>query len=209
MKKKLVTLLVLLCTFFSQVQAQDSAEAKKQAQQEDKIAHLMSEREQLVLEYQYLNQQNNSFWGNKSKKDLMNIIDTLKELIRKDSELIAAVKEASIKKIAATTVQTQRADKQTVVDQRQINARIKGLQDKLTGMERQLAKRERTIADLKTQLAEADEKRYGKDKVITVLAVVAAILLLYAIILQVSLNNTKAKLNAKPKTTRRKAANQV
>ncbi|MBB6610271.1 hypothetical protein H7F15_04405 [Pontibacter sp. Tf4] len=209
MKKKLGTLLVLLCTIFTTVQAQDTAEAKKQEQQENKIAHLMSEREQLVLEYQYLNQQNNSFWGNKSKKDLLNIIDTLKELIKKDSELIAAVKEASIKTIAKSTVENQRAGKQIVVDQRQINERIRGLQSQINTLQSQLKKRERTIADLQLQVKEADEKRYGKDKVITVLAVAAAILLLYAIILQVSLSKTKAKLNAKAKTTRRKAANQL
>lgn len=205
MKKITGMLLVLLCTVFANVQAQDTAEAKKQAQQDNKIAHLMSEREQLVLEYQYLNQQNNSFWGNKSKKDLMNIIDTLKEIIRRDSELIAAVKEASIKKIAATTVETQRTGKQKVVDQRQINERIEGLQSQINTLQSQLKKRERVVKDLEVQVQEANQKRYGKDKVITVLAIVAAILLLYAIILQVRLNNAKAK----PKTTRRRAANQV
>jgi len=209
MKNKIGMLLVLLCTIFTQVQAQDTAEAEKQAQQEDKIARLMSEREQLVLEYQYLNQQNNNFWGNKSKKDLMNIIDTLKELIRKDSELIAAVKEASIKKIAATKVETQRTGKQTVVDQRQINDRIESLQNQISGLQNQLKKRERAAQDHEQQLKDAAELRYGKDRVITALAVVVFILLLYAIIMHVRLNNTKAKLNAKPKTTRRKAANQV
>lgn len=207
MKKRLITLLVLLCTIFVNVQAQQSAEQEKTTAQEDKISRLMSEREQLVLEYQFLNQQNSNFWGNKSKKDLLNIIDTLKEIIKKDSELIGAVKEASIKKIAVTTAQTQRAGKQIVVDQRQINARIKGLQDQITALERQIKKRERTIAEHQVQLQEAETKRYGKDKVITVLAVVSAILLLYAIILQVRLNNTKAKAKAKP--PRRKTANQV
>ncbi|NEM98833.1 hypothetical protein GXP69_14105 [Pontibacter sp. BT327] len=207
MKKRLITLVVLLCTIFVNVRAQQPTDQDKTKAQEDKISRLMSEREQLVLEYQFLNQQNSNFWGNKSKKDLLSIIDTLKEIIKKDSELIGAVKEASIKKIAVTTAQTQRAGKQTVVDQRQINARIKGLQDQITALERQIKKRERTIAEHQVQLQEAETKRYGKDKVITVLAVVSTILLLYAIILQVRLNNTKAK--AKAKAPRRKTANQV
>ena len=202
MKKYVLVLLVLLCAVVGNVQAQDSPSPEKEKAQEDKIARLMSEREQLVLEYQYLNQQNNSFWGNKSKKDLLSIVDTLKELIRKDSELIAAVKEASIKKIAKNTVENQRSGKQIVVDQRQINNRIQSLQNQVDGLQNQLKKRERIVKDLEIQAQEADEKRYGKDKVITILAVVSTILLLYAIILQVRLNNAKAK----PKTTRKKNA---
>ncbi|NDK54463.1 hypothetical protein [Pontibacter fetidus] len=196
MKKKLLTL-GLMCTMLMNVQAQDTPTPEKAKAQEDKIARLMSEREQLVLEYQYLNQQNNSFWGNKSKKDLLSIVDTLKEIIKKDSELIAAVKEASIKKIAATTVETQRTGKQTIADERQINDRIEGLQSQISSLQSQVKKRERTIKDLEVQVNEADEKRYGKDKVITVLAIVAAILLFYAIVLQVRLNKAKSKVRKK------------
>ncbi|MER2998371.1 hypothetical protein [Pontibacter populi] len=202
MKKNILMLLVLLCAVVSTIQAQNAPSQEKEKAQEDKIARLMSEREQLVLEYQYLNQQNNSFWGNKSKKDLLSIVDTLKELIRKDSELIAAVKEASIKKIAKSTVENQRSGKQIVVDQRQINNRIQGLQNQVDGLQNQLKRREAIVKDLEIQLQEAQEKRYGKDKVITVLAVISVILLLYAIMLQVRLSNAKAK----PKTTRKKAA---
>lgn len=191
--KKYLLAVTLIGATFGNLHAQDTKPQETQTAQENKLSRLMSEREQLVLEYQYYAQQNNNFWGKKSKKDLLNIIDTLKEIIRKDSELIAAVKEASIKKIAATTVETQRTGKQTVVDQRQINDRIEGLQSQISALQSQIKKRERTIKDLEAQVKEADEKRYGKDKVITLLAIVSAILLLYAIILQVRLNNAKAK----------------
>ncbi|HEY4651387.1 MAG TPA: hypothetical protein VIG72_08230 [Pontibacter sp.] len=200
MKQKVTILLVLLCTLFWNVQAQNSTPPQT-TPQEDKLSRLMSDREQLVLEYQYLSQQNSNFWGKKSKKDLLNIIDTLKEIIRKDSELIAAVKEASIKKIAATTVETQRTGKQTVVDQRQINQRIKDLQSQINTLQSQLKKRERVVKDLEVQVQEADQKRYGKDKVITVLAGLSAVLLLYAILLQVRLKNAKSK----PKPVRKKS----
>ena len=199
MKQKVTILLVLLCTLFWNVQAQNSTPPQT-TPQEDKLSRLMSDREQLVLEYQYLSQQNSNFWGKKSKKDLLNIIDTLKEIIRKDSELIAAVKEASIKKIAATTVETQRTGKQTVVDQRQINQRIKDLQSQINTLQSQLKKRERVVKDLEVQVQEADQKRYGKDKVITVLAGLSAVLLLYAILLQVRLKNAKSR----PKPVRKK-----
>ena len=199
MKKKLLTFFILYSIGSGVLQAQEPNTQAQQAQQakEDKLARLMSDREQLVLEYQYLSQKNSNFWGKKSKKDLLNIIDTLKEIIRKDSELIAAVKEASIKKIAATTVESQRTGKQTVVDQRQINDRIEGLQNQITGLQNQLKKREAVVKDLEVQVKEADEKRYGKDKVITGLAILSVILLIYAITLQMKLNSAKNKVRKK------------
>ncbi|MDX5481598.1 MAG: hypothetical protein LPK07_07930 [Hymenobacteraceae bacterium] len=167
--------------------------AQAQQQQEDKLTRLMSEREQLVLEYQYYNQQNSNFWGKKSKSDLLNIIETLKKIINKDSELIAAVKEASIKKIAESTVESRREGKITIEDQRIINARMKDLQSQIKTLQSNSKKRERTIKDLEAQLESASELRYGKDKVIAILAVASFILLLYAVFLQIRLNKAHAK----------------
>ncbi len=191
--KKLILLAFFCSTLFPAFSQEQAVEA------EDKLTRLMSDREQLVMEYQYLNQQNNSFWGNKSKKDLLQIIDTLKEIIKKDTELIAAVKEASVKKIAETTVERQRAGNQVQVDQRQINNRISGLQDQVSALQNQLKKRERTITDLELQLTETDDVRYGKDKVIAMLAGFIALLFIYAIFLQIRLGKLK---NAKPRKKR-------
>jgi chromosome segregation ATPase len=193
MMKRLLMLILCLTLYISgQGQGQDQAE-----QQEDKISRLMSDREQLVMEYQYLNQQNNSFWGNKSKKDLLSIIDTLKEIIRKDSELIAAVKEASIKKIAATTVESERSGKQVQIDQRQINDRISGLQSQVSALQNMLKKRERTIKELEEQLGSTAEERYGKDKVIAILSGVVALLFFYAVFLQLRLGKSTTKSRKK------------
>jgi CRISPR/Cas system-associated endoribonuclease Cas2 len=187
MMKKLLTIAVCSLWFVT-VQAQQPA-------QQDKITNLISDREQLVLEYQYYNQQNSNFWGKKSKKDLIAIIETLKKIINKDSELINAVKETSIKKIAENAVKETRVDRQALQalqDQRAINDRISNLQGKVAGLENQVKLRERKVAELETQLIEANEGRYGKDKVITILAGVAALFLLYAIVLQIRLNKSKA-----------------
>ncbi|GHA58836.1 hypothetical protein [Pontibacter akesuensis] len=182
MKKKLLAL-AILCLSLVQVQAQE----------DDKLSRLMSDREQLILEYQYYNQQNSSFWGTQSKKDLISVIETLKKIINKDSELIGAVKEASIRKIAQSTVQSQREGKLTLEDQRNFERQISSLKSEVKIMEVAMKKREKTLADLQNQLESGEELRYGKDKVITVLAVAAFILLLYAIFLQVRVNSLKAK----------------
>ncbi len=188
-KKFLVV--ALLCLGIVNVQAQE---------QEDKLSRLMSEREQLIMEYQFYNQQNSNFWGKKSKSDLLSIIETLKKIINKDSELIGAIKEASIKKIAESTVETQREGKMVREDQRIIDTRISGLQSQIKTVQSQLKKRERTIKELEEQVNASADLRYGKDKVISILAVVCFILLMYAVFLQVRLGKLKS-----PKGTRKKA----
>jgi len=166
--------------------------------QDDKLTNLMSEREQLVMEYQFYNQQNSNFWGKKSKNDLIAIIETLKKIINKDSELIGAIKVASIKKIAESTVENQREGKMTVEDQRIVNARIADLQSQIKVLQSNIKKRERSIKDLQEQLQSTDEVRYGKDRVIAILAVVAFLLLLYAVFLQI-------RLSKAPKPKKKKA----
>jgi CRISPR/Cas system-associated endoribonuclease Cas2 len=196
MMKKLWAMAMLCLWFAGGAQAQQQ-ETKTPVQQPDKLATLMSEREQLILEYQFYNQQNSNFWGKKSKNDLLAIIETLKKIINKDSELIAAVKEASIRKVAESTVEIKREGKITVEDQRNISARMADLQGQINTLQSAVKKRERTIKDLEAQVQETEELRYGKDKVISVLAVAAFVLLLYSIFLQVRLSSTKAKVRKK------------
>ncbi|WP_239022781.1 hypothetical protein [Pontibacter mangrovi] len=186
--KKLFTLL-MLCLLVIGAQAQSEQE------KEDKLARLMSEREQLVLEYQYLKQQNSSFWGTQSKKDLLSIIETLKKIINLDSELVAAVKENSLRQFAHQTVQSKRESKLTIEDQRNFEKQISSLKGEVKTLESTLRKKDREMAELQSQVKASYDVKYGKDKVITVLAVGAFILLLYAVFLQVRLN----KANSKPK----------
>lgn len=170
--------------------------------QEDKLTQLMNEREQLVLEYQYYNQQNSNFWGKKSKKDLLNIVETLKKIINKDTELIGAVKEASIKKIAESSVKNDRVDRQALQalqDQRMINDRISNLQSQVAGLENQIKIKDRKVKELEAELAESEEELYGKDKVITILGAAAVIFLIYTIILQVRLNKANSKTRKRAK----------
>lgn len=188
MKKRLLVM-ALLCLWF----------VGAQAQEEDKLSRLMSEREQLVLEYQYYKQQNSSFWGTQSKKDLINVIETLRKIINKDSELIGAVKEHSIRQIATSTVENNRASKLTIVDQRNFENQISSLKGEVKVLQTTLKKRERAIKDLESQLQSTYEIKYGKDKVISILGVTCFILLLYAVFLQVRLSSTKAKVRKKKK----------
>ena len=182
-----------------------SAQGQQQSNQaqDDKLTRLMEEREQLVMEYQFYNQQNSNFWGRKSKNDLLNIIGTLKKIINKDTELIAAVKEASLKKIAKSTVELQREGKIVREDQRIIDARFSNLQSQVKTLQSDVKKRERTIKELEEQIKASADVRYGKDKVITFLAVLCAILLIYSIFLQVRLGKAKEAAVTKPRASKK------
>ncbi|WP_439882895.1 hypothetical protein ACSX1A_06945 [Pontibacter sp. MBLB2868] len=187
MMKKLV-IIGMMCLGFVSAKAQD-----------DKLTNLMNEREQLVMEYQYYNKQNSNFWGKKSKSDLLQIIGTLKKIINTDSELIAAVKEATIRQMAVTTVDSQREGKIVREDQRIIDSRISDLQSQIKMLQVQLKKKEREVADLNIQVQESSDLRYGKDQVIAIIAGVAFLLLLYAVFLQVRLNKALATGRKKKK----------
>ncbi|WP_299760666.1 hypothetical protein [uncultured Pontibacter sp.] len=192
---KRIFALAMLCLFFVGAQAQ----TEEQVQQEDKLSRLLSEREQLILEYQYYKQQNSSFWGTQSKKDLINIIETLKKIINKDTELVGAVKENSIRQIAQNKVQTSREGKLTIEDQRNFEKQVSSLKSEVKTLESTLRKKDREMAELQTQVKASYDVKYGKDKVISVLAVGAFILLLYAVFLQIRLNKANAKPRKKKK----------
>ena len=86
-----------------------------------RLSQLLAEREKIHQEYTFLNAQNSNFWGKKSKKDLLKIIDTLKEIIRKDSEIIREVNNESLKRQAQITVEKERIQNQVINDKRVVN----------------------------------------------------------------------------------------
>jgi len=52
---------------------------------------LLQERKGLYTEYAALKEKKSTFWGAQSKKDLRNIIENLKAIIRKDDEIVREV----------------------------------------------------------------------------------------------------------------------
>ena len=63
----------------------------------DPLTPLIRERDALVRQYEQASAQRNSLFGNKpSKKDLEEVVESLKGIIRKDTEIVQAVKEAAL-----------------------------------------------------------------------------------------------------------------
>src|SRR6187402_26814 len=86
--------------------------------QDDEYKRLVAERSELIKEYNYLNEQNNNFWGKKSKKDLLKIIDNLKAIIKIDSDIINNVQASYVKRNADLTVKTEKIQTERKADTR-------------------------------------------------------------------------------------------
>ena len=161
--------------------------------QDDEYQRLIKEREELIVEYNYLNAQNSNFWGKKSKKDLMKIIDNLKAIIKKDTEIINNVQASYVRRNADLTVKTEKLQTQTESNKRMIS-------DNLTEMKRELAnyqardkQRLQKINELEDRLKETKAAKTEHD-MITVFATLAALfLLIYIIRLRSKLAHKRGK----------------
>ena len=92
----------------------------------------MEERDRLYEEWEYFEDQNNAFWGGKSKEDLSNIIGVQKQIISKDNEILEEVR-------------SQHASTQ------------KGLRQELEATQDQLSAAKSKIGELESELAATTE----------------------------------------------------
>jgi hypothetical protein len=165
--------------------------------QEDKLTTLLGEREQLILEYQFYNKQNSNFWGKKSKKDLLQIIQTLKNVINKDSEIIREINNASLKKQVLTKVETTKIKRQVVDDQRLNMENLHQLKQELASLQNLQKVKDRQMLQLRDQLQEARQGRQKTDTIIAGLGGACLLLLLYIFILRSKMPATKSPARKK------------
>lgn len=179
-----LALLLLLISLGAQAQAVPT---------DPELHRLLRERENLVKDYTYYNAQNSNFWGKKSKKDLLSIIETLKSIIKKDSEIIERVSALNLKKEAELTVQEQKIETRVVDDRQALQDRVHQLNQEVESLQNLNKNRQRRIGELEDQLQEAHRNRYEHDR-LTVIAVVAGVLLVaYILYLQSKLRLRKVR----------------
>jgi CRISPR/Cas system-associated endoribonuclease Cas2 len=193
MKKLLFTAFFLLFTLvgFAQEQTPDQAEA---------LDRLLKERSELIKEYNYLNAQNSNFWGKKSKKDLLKIIDTLKGIIKKDSEIINNIQSYTVRRKAELTVKEEKIVNEVQQNKRFITDQVFELNRQLKSAQNLTKVKDKKIRELEELVKTQKAAHYERDRVIVVLAGLIVILLLYLIILRRKLPAAKRK--PKPKTNR-------
>lgn len=165
--------------------------------QEDKLAALLEEREQLIMEYQFYNKQNSNFWGKKSKKDLLQIVQTLKNIINKDSEIIREINAASQKKQVQTKVETTKIQRQVVDEQRLNMENLHQLKQDLASLQNLQKVKDQQVLQLRDQLQEARQGRQNTDIIIAVLGGACLLLLLYIFILRSKMSAAKSPARRK------------
>jgi CRISPR/Cas system-associated endoribonuclease Cas2 len=161
--------------------------------QDDEYKRLIKERETLIQEYNYLNAQNNNFWGKKSKKDLLKIIDNLKAIIKIDSDIINNVQASYVKRNADLTVKTEKMQTERKADTRIISDNIFEMKRQVANLEGRDQQRLRKISDLEEQLKEVRSAKTEHDLITVFATIVAISLLLYIIRLRGKLATKRGK----------------
>jgi CRISPR/Cas system-associated endoribonuclease Cas2 len=161
--------------------------------QDEEYNQLILQRSELIKEYNYLNAQNSNFWGKKSKKDLMKIIDNLKAIIKIDSDIINNVQANYVKRNADLTVKTEKMQTERKADTRNISDNIFDMKRQVANLESRDQQRLKKISELEEQVKDVRSAKTEHD-LITVLASAAALfLLLYIIRLRSKLANKHGK----------------
>ena len=161
------------------------------SQDTTRLSQLLAEREKIHQEYIFLNAQNSNFWGKKSKKDLLNIIESLKEIIRKDSEIIREVNTESLKRQAQIKVEKERIQNQVIDDKRVVNDNFYDLKSQLNSLQnrQKVTQKELRIANDKAEALQSSRNKYDLMLVLCMLIILG--LLYYIFRLQSRLSKKK------------------
>lgn len=163
------------------------------AVQNDEYQTLIKQREELIVEYNYLNAQNSNFWGKKSKKDLLKIIDNLKAIIKKDTEIINNVQASYVKRNADLTVKTEKLQTQTESNKRMIADNLLDMKRELANYQTRDKQRLQQISDLEEKLKETKAAKTEHDLITVCATAVALFLLVYIIRLRSKLAHKRGK----------------
>ncbi|WBO86181.1 hypothetical protein [Hymenobacter yonginensis] len=152
---------------------------------DDPLPRLIQERQQLVQEYEAAAAQRNAFLADKpSKKDLQEVVDALKGIIRKDTEIVRAVQAGTLRKTAAVVAENQQARQQITVaqtDQSSTRERFHDLESQIANLQERDRQREKKLQDLQATADEATQARTSRELLAAALAVLSAGLLFYVL----------------------------
>ncbi|MGV3539892.1 MAG: hypothetical protein ACO1OQ_08785, partial [Rufibacter sp.] len=165
-----------------------------------KIENLITDREQLVLKYDYLKTQGNNFWGKASKEDMRAVIEALKEVLQKDEEIIHAVEQANLetrrsvaKRAAELEAEARKLNSQVQGDKRVVTDNIYSLKASLANAQNLARRRERQIREMEERLEEANDAKFEHDAIAAFLAMFTLVLAGY--IVRLKSQNKELKSN--------------
>ena len=135
------------------------------AKAQQPLEELLEERDVLYEKYEVYQSQNSSFWGTKSKKDLRKIIETLKEIIRKDTEVVQAVRGEFAKN-----------ESQLSGINRETSNRISELENELEKYKRLANRSKRELTELEADMDAVSDNHFKYQFVILLLVILSCVL---------------------------------
>jgi chromosome segregation ATPase len=179
MKLRFFSALFLLLSGLATATAQTPASATEPSP----VTRLIQERELLVRQYEAANARRNSLFGNQpSKKDLQEVVESLKGIIRKDTEIVQAVKNDALRRTASIVAEKQQAQQQISVaqtDQSSTRQRFYDLENQIQNLEMRDKQREKKLLDAQAAAKEAEDARTSREMIAVALALLSVALLLY------------------------------
>lgn len=150
----------------------------------DPLLREIRAREQLVRTYEQTSTQRNGLFGKKaSKKDLNQVNATLRRIIRKDTELLQAVKQRTLPNLAQIEAARIRAESTAVAA---TNGKYEALENQIEELQIREMEREKREVERETRLltaqaaaAQAEQARAQREMIAMCLAALSAALLGY------------------------------
>jgi len=164
-----------------------------QNQDSTRLSQLLKEREKIHQEYVFYNAQNSNFWGKKSKKDLLSVIESLKNIIRKDSEIIKEINTESLRRHAQVTIEKERIQNQVIDDRRVVNDNFYELKSQLNSLQNRLKVKENALHKATEQAEALQNNRKKYDLMLVFCGLVILGLLFYLFALRGRLNQKSQK----------------
>lgn len=167
---------------------------------ESKVDRLITEREQLVMKYDYLKTQETNFFGKASKEDLQAVIEALKEVLKKDEQIIQAVEQANLetrrsvaKRAAELEAEAKKLNNQVQGDKRVVTDNIYELKASLANAQNLNRRRDRQLKEMEERLETANDAKFEHDAIAAFLAVASMALVWYIMRLRSQLVGLKKK----------------
>jgi hypothetical protein len=150
----------------------------------DPLLREIREREQLMRTYERTSTQRNGLFGKKaSKKDLSEVNAALRRIIRKDTEILQAVKQRTLPNMAQIEAARVRAESAAIAA---TNGKYEALENQIEELQIREMEREKREVERETRLliaqaaaADAEKARTQRELIAMGLAALSAVLLGY------------------------------
>ena len=111
---------------------------------DEELRRLLQQRQRLMQQYDEQNRRNRALLGGKSKRDQRDIIETLKEIIRKDNEIVRRIRTLNYQEIKQVEASSVGETRSKIFREYQLTQEVEGLENRLKKVNGELAQSQET-----------------------------------------------------------------